>query len=147
MLSDIFRPACIKMNLEGTTRDEVFEELVDIIAVSEPKYKRQKMLEAVITRENKMNTVIFPGIAVPHGYYSGVSGVIGAIGFSREGVEQDYPGKTPVHLYFMLLMDDKSREHHLQVFIRLLNLIKSPAFEELRRKGNPEDLYNLISRY
>jgi len=144
MLGDIFNPIRIKMNLEGITKADAFRELVETIAVSEPKYNRRKMLEAIIQRESKMNTIILPGVAVPHGYCSTVSGVIGAIGFSREGIEYDGPGQNPVHLLFLLLMDEKSREQHLQVFSRLLELLRSPALEEIRNKETPKELYDLV---
>ena len=144
MLGDIFNPIRIKMDLEGTTKADVFEELVETIAASEPKYNRRKMLEAIIQRESKMNTIILPGVAVPHGYYSTVSGVIGAIGFSREGIEYDESDQNPVHLLFLLLMDEKSREQHLQVFARLLELLKSPELAEIRNKENPKELYDLV---
>ena len=144
MLGDIFKPIRIKMDLEGTTKAGVFEELIETIAVSEPKYNRRKMFEAIIERENKMNTIILPGVAVPHGYYSTVSGVIGAIGFSRDGIEYDDSDQNPVHFLFLLLMDEKSREQHLQVFSRLLELLKSPALTEIRRNGTPRELYDLV---
>lgn len=142
MLGDIFNPSCIKMKLDGITKADVFGELVGTIARDNSKFNYRKMLEAVIQRENKMNTVILPGVAVPHGYCSIVKGITGAIGFSREGIE--YGSNGPVHLFFLLLMDEKSREQHLQVFARLLEMLNSVGFAEIRDKGSPRELYELI---
>lgn len=172
MLCDIFNPERIKLNLEGTTKAGVFEELVETIAGSEPEYNYKEMLEAVTLRETKMNTVILPGIAVPHGYYSAINGIVGAIGFSPAGIEYpDFdlepqlkpvvftgallnaqaqaglPLQNPVHLFFMLIMDEFSREQHLHVLSRLLYMINSTAFARLRGTATPQELYNLLCNY
>ena len=147
MLSDIFNTTRIKLNLEGTTRTGVFEELVGAIAGSDPEYNFKKMLEAVTLRETKMNTVILPGIAVPHGYYSAINGIVGAVGFSPAGIEYPDLDQTPVHLFFMLIMDESSREKHLHVLSRLLYMINSTAFTGIRGTETPRELYDLISNY
>ena len=172
MLSEIFNPTRIKLNLESTTRTGVFEELVETIAGSDPEYNYGQMLEAVTLRETKMNTVIMPGIAIPHGYYSAINGIVGAIGFSPAGIEYDVSGReslpdaavftetsvssqaphesglrNPVHLFFMLLMDDSSREKHLHVLSRLLYMINSTAFTGIRGTESPQELYKILSSF
>ena len=172
MLCDIFNPARIKLDLEGTTKTDVFRELAGTIAGSDPEYKYEDILEAVTLRETKMNTVVMPGIAVPHGYYSAINGIVGAIGFSHTGIEYPNPDQEPltkqvifsdvllsdeapdevmlrypVHLFFMLIMDESSREKHLHVLSRLLTMISSTAFTRIRDTGTPQELYNLLCNY
>jgi mannitol/fructose-specific phosphotransferase system IIA component (Ntr-type) len=144
-LSDIFGRELIKLNLESKTKDEVFEELIETIAAPYPEYDRQEMLDAIIFRENRMNTIVLPGIAVPHGYYNEVNGITGAIGFSRTGI--DYGGPEPVHSVFMLLMDELSRERHLRVLSRLLDLLNSESFAALRAAESPRTVYEILNRF
>jgi mannitol/fructose-specific phosphotransferase system IIA component (Ntr-type) len=144
-LSDIFGRELIKLDLESKTKDEVFEELIETIAGPHPEYDRQEMLDAVISRENRMNTVVLPGIAVPHGYYNAVKGIAGAMGFSRAGI--DYGGPGPVHSIFMLLMDQASREHHLRVLSRLLDLFNSESFAVIQAAGNSLEVYDILNRF
>ena len=146
MLSDIFCPRHIKLNLESTTLTGVFEELVETITRANPELDDRKLFEAVILRESKMNTIVRPGIAMPHGYCSNVNGIIGAIGVSPAGIEYDELNQ-PVHLFFMLLLDEVSREQHLQVFNRLLELFNSTAFSKIRNMKTPQDVHDLISRF
>ena len=147
MLSEIFTPRHIKLDLESTTKNDVFEELIGTIAAPDSEFDHRELLDAVTMREEKMNTIVLPGVAVPHGYCRNVKGIIGAIGFSRTGIEYDNSDQNPVHLFFMLLMDESSREQHLQVLSHLLELINSPAFSEIRETGTPQAVYNLLSRY
>jgi mannitol/fructose-specific phosphotransferase system IIA component (Ntr-type) len=144
-LANIFRQELIKPELEGKTRDEVFEELIETIAESYPEYDRGEMLEAVISRENRMNTAILPGIAVPHGYCPAVNGIIGALGFSRRGIE--YENHGPVHSVFMLLMGESSREYHLRVLGRLLELLNSEFFTAIQKADGLRQVYDILSRF
>jgi mannitol/fructose-specific phosphotransferase system IIA component (Ntr-type) len=144
-LSDVFGQELINLELESKTRDEAFEELIETIAGAHPEYDRQEMLDAIISRENRMNTVVLPGIAAPHGYYNAVKGITGAIGFSRRGI--DYGGTEPVHSIFMLLMDELSRERHLRVLSRLLDLLNSESFAALRTAESPRTVYEILRRF
>ena len=149
MLNDIFSPNRIK-NLSGTTKDDVLEELIETITDSKPECDHRELFDAVHMRESKMHTIIKPGIAVPRGYCSNINGVIGAIGFSREGIEYDDPdsgSQQPVHLVFLLIMDEVSREKHLRVLSRLLEMLNSPAFSRLKSSKNPDDFYKVLNSF
>jgi len=147
MLCEIFDSRRIKMDLESITKAGVFEELIETIGDHNNGIDRQELLEAVILRENKMPTIIKPGIAIPHGYCRTVKGIIGAIGFSRPGIEFGSSDLNPVHLFFLLLMDESSREQHLQVFGHLWRLLNTVAFSEIGNMKTPEDVYCLLSNY
>jgi mannitol/fructose-specific phosphotransferase system IIA component (Ntr-type) len=144
-LSDVFTRELIKLDLEGTTKNEVFEELIGTIAGLYPEYDRGEMLDAVLARENLMNTAVLPGIAVPHGYYNAVGGIIGAVGFSRTGIE--YGSPKPVHSVFMLLLDNFSRERHLRVLGRLLKLLNSESLAMIETAKSPQEVYDILYHF
>jgi mannitol/fructose-specific phosphotransferase system IIA component (Ntr-type) len=144
-LSDIFGWELIKLDPESKTKDEVFEKLIETIAEPHPEYDRQEMLNAVISRENRMNTAILPGVAIPHGYYRAINGIAGAIGFSQTGIE--YGSPEPVYSIFMLLMDESSRERHLRVLSRLLDLINSESFGVIQAAKSPREVYDVLNRF
>ena len=147
MLSEIFDPKRITLNLLSKTKNDVLKELVSSINGSDSKLDKQELLDAIIMRENKMNTIIMPGVAIPHGYCNAVNGIIGAIGVSHGGIEFDRQDRNPVHLFFMLLMDESSREKHLQVLSRLLEVVNSKALGEIRGMGSSQELYKLLCQY
>ena len=147
MLNEIFDPGRIKLDLESTTKTDVFGELIETIALSDCEFNRQDLLEAVTLRENKMSSIIMPGVAIPHGYSTTVQGIIGVIGFSREGIEYDKLDRNPVHLFIMLLMDESSRDRHLQVLSRLLELLNSAAFAGIQKAETPQEVYKLLCSF
>ncbi|MDR2178151.1 MAG: PTS sugar transporter subunit IIA [Treponema sp.] len=144
-LSNVFTRELIKLDLEGKTKNEVFKELVGTIAGLYPEYGREEMLDAVLARENQMNTAVLPGIAVPHGYCSAVGGIIGAAGFSRTGIE--YGSSRPVHSVFLLLLDNFSRERHLQVLSCLLRLFNSEFLAMIGAAKSPQEVYDILYRF
>jgi mannitol/fructose-specific phosphotransferase system IIA component (Ntr-type) len=147
MLDVIFDPRRINLNLISKTKSDVFGELVETVKKTDSALDRQELLNAITMRENKMTTIILPGVAVPHGYCSAIHGIIGAIGFSRGGIEFDKECRDPVHLFFMLLMDESSRERHLQVLSRLLEMINSAALGEISGIESPQEMYKLLGRF
>ena len=147
MLDAIFDPRRINLNLISKTKSDVLGELVETVKKTDSALDRQELLNAITMRENKMTTIILPGVAVPHGYCSAIHGVIGAIGFSRGGIEFDREYRDPVHLFFLLLMDELSREQHLQVLGRLLEMINSAALGEISGTESPQELYKLLCRF
>jgi len=147
MLDVIFDPRRINMNLMSRTKSDVLGELVESIKKTDSALDRQELLNAITMRENKMTTIILPGVAVPHGYCSAVHGIIGAVGFSRGGVEFDTECRDPVHLFFMLLMDESSCEQHLRVLGRLLEMINSATLNEIRGIESSQEIYELLCRY
>jgi mannitol/fructose-specific phosphotransferase system IIA component (Ntr-type) len=147
MLDAIFDPRRINMNLISRTKNDVLGELVETIKKTDSALDRQELLDAITMRENKMTTVILPGVAVPHGYCNAVHGIIGAIGFSRGGIEFDPECRDPVHLFFTLLMDESSCEQHLRVLGRLLEMINSATINEIRGIESSEEIYELLCRY
>ena len=147
MLGEIFDPRRINMNLMSKTKGDVLGELVETVKMTDSALDRQELLNAITMRENKMTTIILPGVAVPHGYSNTVHGIIGSVGFSRDGIEFDMQDREPVHLFFLLLMDEMSKEHHLRVLNRLLEMLNSAALDEIRGITTPTELYNLLCRF
>jgi mannitol/fructose-specific phosphotransferase system IIA component (Ntr-type) len=147
LLNNIFDKRAIKLNLEGNTKEEVFTELIEAIADVHPEFGMDEMLRVIWDRENKMNTSIAPGAAVPHGYYPGSGDVVGAIGVSRAGIEYDALDHKPVHFIFLLIMGETSHEKHLHVLSRILSLTKSGALTYIQTAKSHQEVYAILSRF
>jgi mannitol/fructose-specific phosphotransferase system IIA component (Ntr-type) len=147
LLSDVFNRQAIKPNLEAATKEGVFTELIEVIAAVHPEMDRGEMFSAIQDRENKMNTSVAPGVAVPHGCYPGTDEIIGAIGISKAGIDYDALDRKPVHFVFLLLMGESAREKHLRILNRVLALINSGALGYMRAASDPEEVYEILSRF
>ncbi|MFI3257985.1 MAG: PTS sugar transporter subunit IIA [Spirochaetales bacterium] len=148
VLEEAICKSAIKLNLESTEKDEVFEELIEEMVSVNPGLDRREALLAVQEREAKMSTGILPGIAVPHGKVSGIKDVKVVIGISKAGIEYDSLDGKPVHVIILLLSAPESCELHLRVLKHLARLLEADKFyAELLEKKTPQEVYDLICKY
>ena len=148
LLSKVFNPKAVNIDLQSEDKDEVFEELIEEFVYANPSLDRTAALNAVQERESKMSTGIMPSIAVPHGKTDAVKEVCGAIGVSRTGIDYDALDGKPVHLIFMLLSSPENSELHLRVLKRLARILEKPKFyNALMEQTSPDAVYDLICKY
>jgi PTS system fructose-specific IIC component/PTS system nitrogen regulatory IIA component len=149
LLQQIFSPARIKTDLESEDKDEVFEELVDVLARDGGKnYPRAEVLAALRGREAKMSTGIKKGIAIPHGKAAGVPGISGALGISRKGIDYDSLDGEPVHIVFMIVSSTKESEFHLQALKGLARLLDDSEFYlSLARASTSSEVFSIIKNF
>jgi nitrogen PTS system EIIA component len=149
LLQRVFAPGRMKIGLESQDKDELFEELVDLLAKDGGRdYPRVSVLTAVREREDKMSTGIKKGIALPHGKAEGLSGLSGALGISRRGIEYASLDGEPVYLVFMLVSSPRDSELHLAALKRLAILLDEPEFyTDLLRADTPERASSIIRNY
>lgn len=145
MLEEIFKPDLVKISLESTDKDELFEEMVEIFVRSDPSVDREKTLSALLAREEKMTTGILPGIAIPHACSPSLKGVRGAIGISKEGIEYHSLDDHKVHLVFMLIFGCDDTGFHLKAMQEIALLLQDPAFfPQIMEQTSAEDVLNTI---
>jgi mannitol/fructose-specific phosphotransferase system IIA component (Ntr-type) len=144
-LCDIFDRRSIKLNLKSLSKTDAFKELVESIAAIHPELDRDTMLAAIQNREQKLNTSVAPGVAVPHGNYPGTGAIFGALGIFPSGIEYEAPDHNPVHYLFLLVMGESSREQHLRVLNQIASMINSGGQELLRKAQTPEDIHDILS--
>ena len=146
-LGEIFGSETILPDLSGTTKEAVFSELVDAIAAVHPECDKPQMLAALWEREKKLSTGIASGVAIPHAICGGIGTIAGAIGVSKAGIEYDALDKKPVHVIFMLVMEDGTNETHLCILDRIFSLVKTESFALIKNAENAQDVHAVLSRF
>ncbi len=148
ILGKLFSAENIKINLESTEKDELFEELVNLYVLNDSSIDRNLILSAVRERESKLSTGIKKGIALPHARISGLTVPKGIIGISKEGIEYDSLDGNPVYIVFMLLSTLEDYSQHLKILNRLNILLLNPRFlEDLFAGTSGTEVYNTICKY
>jgi len=144
-LNEIFEPRTIILNLDGKTKEEVFNELAGAIANVHTECNYSSMLTSLWERENKLSTGIGSGIAIPHAFYEGVNKIAGAIGISQTGIEYNALDQKAVNIVFMLIIGRQANENHLYVLNQLSTLAKSDASSMLLKANNKETVMDILS--
>jgi mannitol/fructose-specific phosphotransferase system IIA component (Ntr-type) len=100
-LREFFSPDAVKLELEGSTKDEVLKELIALLGLDE---KSEGMLFKMLKRrENLGSTGIGRGIAIPHCRSLVVSRLRVAFGRKPAGIDFKAMDEKPVHFLFLIV--------------------------------------------
>ena len=101
-LTDLISEDLVKMELTGTSKDEVMEEMADLIDQSGALNQLERFKKDLYLREKEGSTGIGFGIAIPHGKSDGVNTARVALGIKREGIEWNSMDGEKAKLIFMI---------------------------------------------
>ena len=100
-LREFFSEDAVKLDLEGTTKDDVLKELIGLLSLDE---KNEAMLFKMLKRrENLGSTGIGRGIAIPHCRSLVVNKLRVAFGRKKEGLDFKAIDEKPVHFFFLIV--------------------------------------------
>jgi fructose-specific phosphotransferase system IIA component len=146
-LADHIGPENIKLNLEGSNKQEVIEALVDHMADHCECCDADTMLEAVLKRERDGSTGLEKGIAIPHAKCDAVDKLRIVIGISKKGVDFDAQDGQPSHLFFLMIAPTTESGPHVQAIAKIVKMIKVPGFrEKLLKATRPEQIIEAMER-
>ncbi|MCX5777208.1 MAG: PTS sugar transporter subunit IIA, partial [Candidatus Firestonebacteria bacterium] len=129
-IAEFLSKDCIKLGLVSKTKKDVLGEMVDVLAAAGKIKNKQKVIEALLEREELGSTGIGQGVAIPHGKTDEVSGLISAFGLSREGVSFDTLDGDPVSIFFLLLAPHNASGMHLKSLAKISGLLKDKYFRK-----------------
>lgn len=135
----------IVMSLKSQTKDDVLEEMVDVLDSTGKIASKDTVLNAIVDRERIMTTGIGNGVAVPHCKTSAVDRLVAALGISREGIDFQSPDGQPAHLIFILVAEENNPGPHVRALARLAKLLSSKAVRDaLLMARSPENLLQIV---
>lgn len=128
ILLELIEQSLIKTDLEAADKEELFEELLDVLVQAKKVKDRRKALDALWEREQKGSTDIGKGVAIPHAKTSAVDELVGAIGISKDGIDYESDGDEAVHLVFMMLATENNPGLHIEALANIATLVETPGF-------------------
>ena len=147
-LSDIIVADAIIPDLESTSRDEVIEQLITILADAGAISKKsiKEATTAVLAREKQATTGIGKGIALPHAKIKSVKKVVGAIGRSSRGIDFSALDSKPVYIVLLLLSNPENPDEHLQAMETIFKHVQRDIFRKfLRQSETTQAITDLIN--
>ncbi|MFH0826637.1 MAG: PTS sugar transporter subunit IIA [Candidatus Omnitrophota bacterium] len=139
----------IVTDLKATKKEDVIKELVDALINSGEIEKRcrNKLIDALMTRESLGSTAIGQGIAIPHAKSDCVEKLIAAFGLSKKGVNFDSLDGEQAYIFFLLVAPQDSAGPHLKALARISRLLKDKYFRDtLRSSSDEKSIIKIISQ-
>lgn len=105
---------CICLDLQGTDKQSIIEEMVDLLVAAGKVSDRRAALQAILDREAKMSTGMQNGVAIPHGKTPSVSTLHTAVAVRQTPIDFDALDGEPCNLFIMTLSPIDNTGPHIQ---------------------------------
>jgi len=137
--------AMIKAPLDATDKTGAITELVNLIAASDSRINRDKLLTAVLERESQRSTGIGKGFAIPHAKTDAVGQLLIALGRCASPIEFQAVDGRPVDLIALLASPVQATSLHIHALAKLTRLVNNPqTIDRLKSAESAEALYQVI---
>ena len=145
LISDILRPSMIRLDLKSASKEELFEEMVQMYVSAGIVKDREGAVMALLEREAKMSTGISSGFALPHGKIPEVKGVQLALGVVPEGMDFESLDDEPVYVVIMLFSEPGNPTPHIEALSEISRLLLIPGFlDRIRAAKNAQEVLKVI---
>ncbi|MDR1565969.1 MAG: PTS sugar transporter subunit IIA [Treponema sp.] len=145
-LKTVLTKETISLHLKGTNKEEIIDELLDILAAAHKIENRQAAFTAIMDREQKMSTGMKHGIAIPHGKSPTIHDLVACIGVSDNPVEFDALDHEPCRIFIMTLSPVEKTGPHLQFLAEISLLFKSAEKrQEILKAGSADEILKVLS--
>lgn len=136
----------IKMNLTGKTKDEILQEMVDILNEGGVLNNKEEYLKVVREREATSSTGLEEGIAIPHGKTKAVKKATVAFGKSKEGVDFNSLDGEKSRLFFMIAAPEGTTDAHIEMLSKITNKLLNDEFKDkLEKAETAEEIIALFN--
>jgi len=113
-------------DLKGTKKEEVLDELIELLATSKLVTDREELRAKVFERERTVSTGVGYGIAVPHVKIPSIKGFVAAVGRSKAGVDFDSLDGAPTHIVVMIGCNNTQSGDFLKVLAQIVMRLRKP---------------------
>lgn len=146
-LTDAVALESIEVNLRARDKDELFGEMVALLK-NNPALRDvdgRTILKALNEREKTATTGVGKEVGIPHGKIMGLSGIVGAIGVSKRGIEYGSVDGLPVRFVVAMLAPPEESRDYLRILAKVARLLSDPSFTEtLVTASSPRDIHDRI---
>jgi fructose-specific phosphotransferase system IIA component len=130
-ISDILTENLVVTQLGGSSKEEIIEAMIDLVAASPKVVDKDRVREAIFEREKIMSTGVGNGFAIPHGKTDAVTDIVAAFAVTADEIDYQSLDEKPVRLVFLLVGKDSMVGPHIKLLSRISRLMNK---EEFRRR-------------
>ncbi|MBS4179525.1 fructose-specific PTS transporter subunit EIIC [Lederbergia citrea] len=147
-LTDIMSIDLIDVNLQGTSRDSVIDELIGKLDRQDVLDSKDVFKQAILNREKESTTGLGMNIAIPHGKSKAVREPAVVFGLKRDGVDWHSLDGTDAKIIFMIAVPEESAgNEHLKILQMLSRKLMDDSFRnELLSVQSNEEAYKLLEK-
>ena len=144
-ISDILTEDLVVAGLKGSSKNDIIDAMVDLVALSPKVVDKEKVRSAILERERIMSTGVGNGFAIPHGKTDAVSEIVAAFAVTEEEIDYDSLDEKPVRLVFLLVGKDNLVGPHIKLLSLISRLMNKEEFRKrLLLVSSPKEIIDLF---
>lgn len=141
----MFSKERVCFDLKAKTKEEVIDELIEMLHKDGKLKDKESFKRAVLKREEEFSTGIGMGIAIPHGKDSSVIEPCITFGVSKDGIDFDSMDGKPAHIFFLISVPEDAADTHLHI---LSFISRKLMHEDVRQKlFNAKDFEDILNAF
>lgn len=141
------RPEVPRAQYVASIKEQVLQELVELVDRSGRVSNRNKLLQDLVNRERKATTGLSSGVAIPHVRTIYAKELL--VGFARStpGVEFDCLDGQPAHLFFIMVAPPYDDTSYLKLYRQLAEAFSFRDYrEEFMTAETEGEILRLVKR-
>jgi len=145
-ITNLIEPETICLNLQAQTKEQVLQELSQLLADAGKLSNHKQFIADVWARENIGNTGFEDGIAIPHAKSDAVEKPAVAVGISRTGIDYGADDGELSDVFFMLASPSGNSNHHIEVLAQIsTKLVEDGFIDKLKSAKSIEEARSLLT--
>lgn len=146
-ITDILSEQTIRTGLEGASKTEIINAMVDLASTQKTVHDKERMRQAIFEREKIMSTGVGSGFAIPHGKTDAVSDIVAAFAVTALPIDYQSLDDQPVRLVFLLVGRDSMVGPHIKLLSRISRLMNKEDFrKQLLEAETPKDVFEIFQQ-
>ncbi|HUI10271.1 MAG TPA: PTS sugar transporter subunit IIA [Bacteroidota bacterium] len=129
-ISDILTENLVATGLAGTSKNDIIDAMIDLVASSPKVMDKEKVRKAIFEREEIMSTGVGNGFAIPHGKTEAVADIVAAFAVTAQPIDYQSLDEKPVRLVFLLVGKDNLVGPHIKLLSRISRLMNKEEFRK-----------------
>lgn len=144
-ISEVLNSDKIVPELNGTTKSEVIDELINLFKDDERVLDINEVKNGVLEREKIMSTGVGHGFGIPHCKTNKVTEILAAFGKTKQPIDFESLDGTPVNLIFLLIGKDNLVAPHIKLLSRISLLMnKADVRDKINAAATSEEIYSIF---
>ncbi len=144
-INQLLRPEQVRIELPGTTKEEVINALVDVLEGHESIDSLESVRKAIFDREEMMSTGVGKMLGLPHAKTSAATETVAAFATTEEPVEFGAIDDEPIRLLLLLVGPEEHKSKHIKILGRISRLVSRDALRErLIAAEDPETVIEIL---
>lgn len=144
-IHQLLRPETVEIGLDGTTKEEVIDGLIDLLEGHDAISSIEAVREAVFEREEVMSTGVGKMLGLPHAKTAAARETVAAFATTAKPIDFGAIDDEPVRLLFLLVGPESDKSRHIKILGRISRLVSRDAIrEQLLEVKKPDEVIAIL---